>query len=263
MATFEQLKTFTTQKRAFEYLLEISFGVTKIDGPMLLAKGTGLQDFLSGKETPLGFKNLEIPHSLAKWKRHFLYHSSSKGIVIDMRAVRQDEVEDATHSYYVDQFDFEKVINPDQRNITFLKEQIQLLWTLIREMHPSPDEWPEFITFADACDEQKEDELVTKHKAVAIIGIDGSYGRSPDYDDWTLNYDILVYHPTEKRKALELSSGGIRVTKEVLLNQSSSARDDEYFNSLDLYPLTFGGGIGQSRLLMFWNNIDHINNVRP
>lgn len=253
----------------------------------------------------MGNKQMEIVQSLAKWKRMALADygiSTGYGLYTDMNALRPDDDIDAIHSVYVDQWDWEQVISEDNRNLEYLKSVVREIYSaikrtefLIHETYPSivpclPDE----ITFVHAEDllkmypdltaQEREVEIAKKHKAVFIIGIGATLadgkphsGRAPDYDDWStptseshqgLNGDIIVWDSV-RQSSLELSSMGIRVSKESLLRQleikGCMERKDLYWHKRLLngdFPQTIGGGIGQSRLCMFLLKKAHIGEVQ-
>ena len=253
----------------------------------------------------MGNKQMEIVQSLAKWKRMALADygiSTGYGLYTDMNALRPDDDIDAIHSVYVDQWDWEQVISEDNRNLEYLKSVVREIYSaikrtefLIHETYPSivpclPDE----ITFVhtedllkmypDLSAQEREVEIAKKHKAVFIIGIGASLadgkphsGRAPDYDDWStptseshqgLNGDIIVWDSV-RQSSLELSSMGIRVSRESLLRQleikGCMERKDLYWHKRLLngdFPQTIGGGIGQSRLCMFLLKKAHIGEVQ-
>ncbi len=253
----------------------------------------------------MGNKQMEIVQSLAKWKRMALADygiSTGYGLYTDMNALRPDDDIDAIHSVYVDQWDWEQVISEDKRNLEYLKSVVREIYSaikrtefLIHETYPSivpclPDE----ITFVhtedllkmypDLTAQEREVEIAKKHKAVFIIGIGATLadgkphsGRAPDYDDWStptseshqgLNGDIIVWDSV-RQSSLELSSMGIRVSKESLLRQleikGCMERKDLYWHKRLLngdFPQTIGGGIGQSRLCMFLLKKAHIGEVQ-
>jgi len=241
-------------------------------------------------------KTVEIVHSLAKWKRQALADyglHSGEGLYTDMNAIRKDEELDNTHSIYVDQWDWELIITENDRTIDFLKQTVKKIYRAFRRIQDLvtrrypwlPQNLPNEITFfttkeleqlyPDLTPEEREHAITKKYKAVFIIGIghDLTNGqphgtRAPDYDDWNLNGDILFWYD-QLDIALELSSMGIRVDKESLLSQMSKkdVQDRlhlEYHQLLvnDKLPLTIGGGIGQSRLCMFFLNKVHIGQVQ-
>lgn len=282
----------------------------RVSAPKFLVSNKGLLDDLAGTQTPVSFKvkflkeDIEIVHSLAKWKRVILGDFKfpiGKGLYTDMDAIRKDEDVDSTHSVYVDQWDWEKVITKEQRNIKFLKKIVKQIYSSIyktkkelNKKYPNLKQaLPKEIQFIHSEDlqalypkltpKEREDKITEKYKAVFIIGIgrdliDGKPHdiRATDYDDWStiekgkpgLNGDILIWDSISK-KSLELSSMGIRVNKESLLFQLEEKKEMHKLK-LDYHkriisnklPLTIGGGIGQSRLCMFLLEKTHIGEVQ-
>ncbi|MCK5153556.1 MAG: aspartate--ammonia ligase [Spirochaetales bacterium] len=303
----------TFVKKIFGKKLESYLNLTKISSPLFTSADSGVQDNLNGTENAVSFKiknngsiNYEIVHSLAKWKRSALGRFNAEpgqGIVTDMKALRPDEPDltSSIHSVYVDQWDWEKVIEPGDRNLDFLKTNVRKIFQSLKGTEERVNEefgikgiLPEEISFVhteelvekwpDKTPRERED-LITREKgAVFIIGIggelpDGSIhdGRAPDYDDWTsetlegkhgLNGDIMVWNSVLGR-AFELSSMGIRVDRETMLKQLE-IRDEMARCELDWHkdllegnlPQTIGGGIGQSRLVMFILQKHHIGEVQ-
>lgn len=295
----------------FQTQLSVALNLRRVTAPILVRSGTGINDDLNGLERPVSFEikngnrmKVEIVQSLAKWKRLALAELEMKigdGLYTDMNALRPDEILDNTHSVYVDQWDWERVISSGQRNLDFLKYIVRKIYRVIHETeiymhHQYPvilPILPEEIAFVHAgalareypgmTPREREDTVCRKHGAVFIIGIgapldDGQPhdGRAPDYDDWTsdngegrgLNGDILVWYPVLNR-SLELSSMGIRVDADSLELQLDLTRTLErrslYFHRLLLageLPLSIGGGIGQSRLCMFCLRKAHIGEVQ-
>lgn len=292
--------------------LRKSLNLTRVTAPMLVEAGTGINDDLNGFERPLGFstkaldgRRVEVVQSLAKWKRLKLADAGiepGRGIVTDMRAIRPDEVLSHIHSLYVDQWDWEMVMEPQQRNLEFLQLIVTRLYAAIRdteqyvstlypEIRPSLPASIKFIhaedlqaQFPHLSPRERETEATKEHGAVFIIGIGGKLadgephdGRAPDYDDWSsetlpgkhgLNGDIVVWNPV-LQSAYELSSMGIRVDAESLVRQLSIADAEQrmglYFHTRLLkgeLPQTIGGGIGQSRLAMFLLRKSHIGEVQ-
>ncbi|WP_397601300.1 aspartate--ammonia ligase [Silvanigrella sp.] len=301
------VKTFFPQK------LSESLSLLKVSAPLFVEKGTGINDDLNGIEYPVSFKipeysdlkTIEVVQSLAKWKRMMLKIYDipvGEGLYADMRAIRPCDKIDATHSAYVDQWDWEITIHKDQRELSFLKETVEKIYKSIKETEMELSEkfsdfkpiLPEKIKFIHSEEllelypqlspYDREREICKKHGAVFLIGIGGKLkngqphdGRAPDYDDWTtetsekykgLNGDILVWHP-KLESSFELSSMGIRVDREALLKQLSltgqKSRLQFLFHSMlekGELPLSLGGGIGQSRLVMFLLNKGHISQVQ-
>lgn len=292
-------------KDFFERGLADALELTRISAPLFVVKETGLNDNLNGVERPVGFdmldnpgKNIEIVHSLAKWKRMALKRYGiqvGKGIYADMNAVRRDEELDNTHSIYVDQWDWERVISREERNrgLEFLKEIVNKIYKVFlateavvnMKYHQLKTVLPNeiyFITSQELEDmypnlspKERENEITKKHNAVFIMQIgkvlkggEKHDGRAPDYDDWDLNGDILVYNQVLDQ-AYELSSMGIRVDKESLERQlkisGNEDRKNLNFHKMllnDELPLTIGGGIGQSRICMFLLQKAHIGEVQ-
>ena len=299
-------------KDFFSKNLAASLRLRRVTAPVIVPAGLGINDDLNGVEKPVSFKakamngqSLEVVQSLAKWKRltlHTLKIEAGSGIYTDMNALRPDEITDATHSIYVDQWDWEKRITPGQRNAEFLRSTVKKIYQEIRKTENMIyDEFieidpilPEKITFFHSEDlamlyptltvKQREHEVCKKHRAVFIEGIgyplvDGKPhdGRAPDYDDWStlredgrrgLNGDILVWNPV-LQSAFELSSMGIRVNASAMATQlemsACSQRKKLWFHQQLLkgvLPESIGGGIGQSRLCMYLLRKAHIGEVQ-
>lgn len=290
-------------KDLFERRLAHHLNLMRISAPLYVSKSSGLNDDLNGIERPVGFdimeikgEEYEIVHSLAKWKRMALkrYHFNiGKGIYTDMNAIRRDEVLDNLHSCYVDQWDWEKIIAKEHRTIDFLKMTVRNIMKALKETEKELDivfenlvpfiqEDVFFITTQELEDlypkltpKQREYEIVKKHKTVFLMQIGDKLaseqkhdGRAPDYDDWKLNGDILLYYPILDT-VLEISSMGIRVDKNALQEQLKKAGCEERiqlpFHQMlmhDELPLTIGGGIGQSRICLILLNKAHIGEVQ-
>lgn len=299
-------------KDFFESNLGTELNLTRVTAPLFVQSGTGINDDLNGIELPVSFGvkgipgvRAEIVQSLAKWKRlqlGVLGMSPGYGLYTDMNAIRPDEVLDNTHSLYVDQWDWERVIEARDRNTEFLQKIVRKIYsTLKRTEHFICEEHsgiepilPEEITFVHAQEllerypgstpKQREAQFVREHGAVFIIGIGGTLsdgtihdGRAPDYDDWStsgadgypgLNGDILVWHPVLEM-AFELSSMGIRVDKQSLmrqleLRQCTPRAELMWHKALlnDKMPLSIGGGIGQSRLCMYFLRKAHVGEIQ-
>ena len=290
-------------KDFFEDKLANVLNLTRVSAPLFLESSSGLNDNLNGVERPVSFdmiaienSNIEIVHSLAKWKRFALHRynfSAGSGLYTDMNAIRRDEELDNLHSIYVDQWDWEKVITKEERNVETLKTTVEKIFSVFKATedficseYPNIEKTlPDQITFITSQELEdmyptltskgREDAICRKHKAVFIIGIGDTLksgkkhdGRSPDYDDWSLNGDILFYNPLFDT-AVELSSMGIRVDKKALDYQlKKSGCDDRrelpFHKALfeDKLPLTMGGGIGQSRICMFFLRKAHIGEVQ-
>lgn len=292
-------------KDTFERRLAEQLRLTRVSAPLFLLKNTGLNDNLNGIEKPVSFTSfelnndneIEIIHSLAKWKRDALhrYHfEQHTGLYTDMNAIRKDEELDNIHSMYVDQWDWEMVISKEDRNMDYLKGIINKIYNALLDVeflmirhYPQlgasilPDEIF-FITsqeleylFPTLAPKEREKEIVRNKKAVCILQIGDILksgkkhdGRAPDYDDWSLNADILVYN-TQLDDALEISSMGIRVDDKTLIEQLEKANANErlslpYHQNIinHVLPLSIGGGIGQSRLCMFFLRKAHIGEVQ-
>lgn len=287
-------------KDHFEGALAEALDLTRVSAPMMVYKETGLNDDLSGVERPVGFeldgRSVEVVHSLAKWKRQALARYGiglEKGLYTDMNALRRDERLDPLHSIYVDQWDWEKVISHEMRDLETLKSTVQKIYACIKStlgvlQHEFPaltQKLPEEIFFLESqaledlypqlTPKEREQAICQKLGAVFIIGIGAPLtsgmphdGRAPDYDDWLLNGDILVWHAPLKC-ALELSSMGIRVDRHRLMAQllasGQTHRQGLPFHKALLsghLPQTIGGGIGQSRLCMFLLEKVHIGEVQ-
>ena len=275
----------------------------RISAPLFVEKSSGLNDNLNGVERPVNFhiaaqgdREAEIVQSLAKWKRYALQKYGFKpgeGLYTDMSAIRQDETTDNIHSIYVDQWDWEKIITRDERNLETLKENVRIVYKVLRKtekyMSIHYDYIEEilphdifFVTtseleemFPDYSPKEREYYIAKAKGAVCIMQIGETLengkphdGRAPDYDDWSLNADIVVYYPVLDI-ALELSSMGIRVDKKALLDQLQKAGCPEraelpYHKAVinGELPLTIGGGIGQSRICMFFLRKAHIGEVQ-
>lgn len=290
-------------KDFFESKLADTLNLTRVSAPLFLENASGLNDNLNGIERPVSFdmlaikdSDIEIVHSLAKWKRFALNRYKFKagfGLYTDMNAIRRDEELDNLHSIYVDQWDWEKVINKEDRNLNTLKDTVRKIFSVFKatenfvsnEYKSIEKILPEDITFIttqeledmypNLTSKERENAICKEHKAVFILGIGDTLksgekhdGRSPDYDDWTLNGDILFYDPLFD-SAIELSSMGIRVDKNALEYQlQKSGCEDRrtlpFHKALleDKLPLTMGGGIGQSRICMFFLRKAHIGEVQ-
>ena len=298
-------------KDFFQQNLSSELRLRRVTAPLFVLKGQGINDDLSGKERPVSFpiKDLddsyaEIVHSLAKWKRLTLADQkieSGFGIYTDMNAIRSDEELGNLHSLYVDQWDWELVMNESERNLDFLKEIVTriyaamvrteyMVYEMFPQIRPALPKNIEFIHSEDLLQrypnlnpKEREDAITKEYKAVFIIGIGGllSNGekhdnRAPDYDDWVtptnghkgLNGDLLVWDNVLDR-AVELSSMGIRVNPETMLKQleltGAEDRKNLYFHKRLLnneLPLCIGGGIGQSRLCMFYLRKAHIGEIQ-
>lgn len=290
-------------KDTFQRELAAALCLQRVSAPLFVRPESGLNDNLNGVERPVSFdapaiggKNLEIVHSLAKWKRMALgkyQFMPGEGLYTDMNAIRRDEETDNLHSMYVDQWDWEKVITKEQRNEQTLKDTVKAIYEALRRTQRavcekfSVDEQPlpeeiSFMTTQELEDlypslspKERENEIIKEKKALFLMQIGGKLksgqkhdGRAPDYDDWKLNGDIIVEYPL-LGIAYELSSMGIRVDEDSLVSQCKEAgceeRLDMEFHQKLLkrqLPYTIGGGIGQSRLCMFLLGKAHIGEVQ-
>ena len=289
-------------RHTFEKGLQDALHLKRVSAPLIVSPDTGINDDLNGIERPVSFDIKEdtstgqIVHSLAKWKRMALYQygfSVGEGLYTDMNAIRRDEVMDNLHSIYVDQWDWEKVISKEERNMETLQYTVRKVYAALREteeyisrrynyIDPILPEEITFITsqelenlYPSSTPKEREYKIVKEKGAVFIsqIGkelISGEKhdGRAPDYDDWELNGDIIVYYPVLDI-ALELSSMGIRVDEEALERQLGLAgcpeRAELDFQKALLnheLPYTIGGGLGQSRICMYCLRKAHIGEVQ-
>ena len=290
-------------KDTFERELASELKLSRVTSTLFVPANSGINDDLNGVERPVSFevggmnnKKMEVVQSLAKWKRMTLADHGFEegfGLYTDMNAIRPDDLMDNIHSIYVDQWDWELIMKKDQYNVQFLKSTVRKIYEalkrtefLVSENYPAcKPTLPQDITFIDSSELQKqypnlnpvqrEHEAAKKYGAIFVIGIgwplaDGVKhgGRAPDYDNWSLNGDLIVWNSVLE-DSLELSSMGIRVNKEVLLKQLEAAgkmeRKDLYWHKRLLngeYPQTIGGGIGQSRICMFLLHKAHIGEVQ-
>ncbi len=303
-----QLDRYDTQraiayiKQTFQEEFALALNLKRVSAPLFVTENSGLNDNLNGYERPVTFDvpavgaDAQIVHSLAKWKRLALKKyefSVGNGLYTDMNAIRRDEELDNLHSIYVDQWDWEKVITKESRNVHYLKKVVSAIVKAIcdtndrlKVRYPSLSSslCPEvsFVTtqeledmYPDMTASQRENAYVREHKTAFIMQIGGALrsgkphdGRAPDYDDWSLNGDIFFWNDVLDR-AIEISSMGIRVDSESLDRQLTiSGCDDrrnlEFHKMLlnDELPLTIGGGIGQSRLCMLMLGCAHIGEVQ-
>ena len=289
-------------KDLFEKELAYALDLTRVSAPLFVYADSGLNDNLNGVERPVSFdspsydKEIEIVQSLAKWKRMALAHynfSAGTGLYTDMNAIRRDEVPDHLHSIYVDQWDWEKIITSADRTMDYLKRTVL---TIVHTLHLVQKEiikdFPQlepyviddvyFITtselekkYPNLSPKKRENAIARDYKVVFISQIGWPLangkphdGRAPDYDDWLLNGDLLVYHPILD-EAVEVSSMGIRVNKESLVKQLEYKNNADrlkfsYHQAIlnDKLPLTIGGGIGQSRICLVLLNKIHIGEVQ-
>ena len=290
-----------TVKDFFQQTLAQKLNLLRVSAPIFVDPRSGLNDNLNGVERPVSFDirgqegNAEIVHSLAKWKRYALKKydfSMGEGLYTDMVAIRRDEDVDNIHSVYVDQWDWEKIISKEERNMDTLIHVVRTIYSVLRKtekyMAVQYDYIEEilpkeicFVTtqelvdmYPDLTPKEREYKIVKEKGAVFLMQVgkmlsngERHDGRAPDYDDWELNGDILVYYPVLDI-ALELSSMGIRVDEEALDRQLTEAGCDDR-RDLDFQkailnkelPYTIGGGIGQSRICMFFLRKAHIGEV--
>ena len=290
-------------KEFFQQNLSTELRLRRVTAPLFVLKGLGINDDLNGVERPvtfpikdLGDAKAEVVHSLAKWKRLTLAEYDIEpgyGIYTDMNAIRADEELDNLHSLYVDQWDWEAVITREERTLAHLKDVVERIYAAIlrteyltcetygaikpflpRQIHFVHSE--ELLQmYPDLTPKEREDAICKKYGAVFIIGIGGKLsdgkkhdGRAPDYDDWQLNGDILMWNPVLEC-AFEISSMGIRVDEASLDRQLTLAgcddRRDLPFHKMLLHgelPLTMGGGIGQSRVCMLMIGTCHVGEVQ-
>ncbi len=308
--TMEQAITYL--KNIFPEILARDLRLRRVTAPLFVLSGTGINDDLNGVERAVSFpvkdmgeRRAEVVHSLAKWKRMKLAAykiAPGYGLYTDMNAIRADEELDNIHSLYVDQWDWERTMRPEERTLDYLCGTVRAIYAALKEVeeevydlfpHITPC-LPDEITFIQAEDllarypkltpKERENEAAKEHGAVFIIGIGHALshgerhdGRAPDYDDWStptggghhgLNGDIIVWNPVLD-SVLELSSMGIRVDAEALRRQlemtGEERRADMDFHKALLegrLPLSIGGGIGQSRLCMFYLRCAHIGEVQ-
>lgn len=300
---YDTQRAIGTVKRLFADTLCATLNLYRVSAPLFVEASTGLNDDLNGVERKVTFDTkdsgieVQVVQSLAKWKRKALKDYGfrvGKGLYCDMNAIRRDEDMDNLHSIYVDQWDWEKVITREERTIEYLKQTVQkivdavcgtldeLKWqfpalervrlcreTAFATAQELEDQWPALTP------KERENAFAKAHGTVFIIGIGGALrsgrphdGRAPDYDDWTLNGDLLFWNET-LGCALELSSMGIRVDADALARQLSIAGCRERaalpFHKMlltDELPLTIGGGIGQSRLCMLLLGKAHVGEVQ-
>ena len=303
LGLYDTQKAIGLIKTVFQEKLSLALHLNRVTAPLFVPQGSGLNDDLNGVERPVQFDvpclddHAEVVHSLAKWKRFALYkygYRPGQGLVTDLNALRRDEELDTPHSSYVDQWDWERVITKENRTLEFLQETVcdivdavcatsdELRWKFpaLKVIRLNRD--VTFFTSQELEDlypnktpKERENIITRAHGTVCIMQIGGKLksgekhdGRAPDYDDWTLNCDILFWHKTLEC-ALELSSMGIRVDADAMRRQLAEAgcpeRAELPFHKLLLdgtLPLTMGGGIGQSRLCMLLLGKAHIGEVQ-
>ena len=290
-------------KDFFEVALAKALNLTRVSAPLFVTPESGLNDNLNGVERPVKFgikeqndREVEIVHSLAKWKRMALKKygfGTGEGLYTDMTAIRRDEDTDNLHSIYVDQWDWERVIEKSERNEETLKSIVKKIYGAIEETEDYLcNKYPEierilpteikFVTTQELLDrwpdktpKERESLIAKEYGAVFLMKIGGALGsgekhdgRAPDYDDWELNGDIIVYFPVLE-SSIELSSMGIRVDENSLMKQLKIAdcmeRAELPFQKAILnkeLPYTIGGGIGQSRICMFFLRRAHVGEVQ-
>ncbi len=289
-------------KDTFQQSLSFALTLDRVTAPLIVPKDSGINDDLNGVERKVEFSikeietNAEVVQSLAKWKRMALYrygYKPGEGIYTDMNAIRRDDNVDNIHSIFVDQWDWEKVITAEDRNIEFLKDTVRsIVKAIVYTKRQVTLRYPQinnpinedvfFITTQELLDKYpdldtkaREDAIVKEHGTVFIMGIGAPLsngephdGRAPDYDDWSLNGDLMVWNEVLGH-ALEISSMGIRVDSKSLASQLKAANAEDRmkfeFHKLiaeGTMPLTIGGGIGQSRLCMFLLEKAHIGEVQ-
>ena len=302
LSVYELQRAIEFIKSNFQTNLCNALNLRRVSAPLFVEQNSGLNDDLNGVERPVGFDipdvglNAQVVHSLAKWKRlalkRYEFHVG-KGLVTDMNAIRRDEVVDNLHSVYVDQWDWEKVIAREDRTVEYLKRTVRDIVGAVCEtndalgvafpcLHTKIEREVFFITtqeledmFPDKTPKERENAIVRAHGTVFLMQIGGKLrsgkphdGRAPDYDDWALNGDILVWNPVLEC-AFEISSMGIRVDEESMARQLKLAGCEERrelpFHKMLLageLPLTMGGGIGQSRVCMLMIGTCHIGEVQ-
>jgi len=286
-------------KDNFEQMLAKKLNLTRVSAPLLVRPETGLNDNLNGIEETVSFKvsnmNTEIVQSLAKWKRHALARyefSPNTGLYTDMNAIRKDETLDAIHSVYVDQWDWEKIILKEDRNKKVLFKTVRDIYSVVYKLanklevkYGFKNDLPKSITFISSKDllkkypnmtsKERENAFIKECKAGFIYQIGAKLangmphdGRAADYDDWSLNGDILLYNEVLD-SAFEISSMGIRVDEVSLVKQLKAKNelyklDNPYCKDIieGRLPYTIGGGIGQSRLCMYYLKKAHIGEVQ-
>ena len=289
-------------KDTFQQALSFALTLDRVTAPLIVSRDSGINDDLNGVERKVEFSikeietNAEVVQSLAKWKRMALYrygYKPGEGIYTDMNAIRRDDNVDNVHSIFVDQWDWEKVIRPEDRNVEYLKDTVRsIVKAIVYTKRTISLRYPQinnpikedvfFITAQELLDmypdldhKSRENKIVKEHGTVFIMGIGGALsddkphdGRAPDYDDWALNGDLMIWDEV-LGCALEVSSMGIRVNSASLSSQlkTAGAEDRMKFNYHKMIadgtlPLTIGGGIGQSRLCMLLLEKAHIGEVQ-
>ncbi len=302
LSVYELQRAIEFIKSNFQVNLGNALNLRRVSAPLFVEENSGLNDNLNGYERPVSFDipdvgaNAQVVHSLAKWKRLALKRyefNVGKGLFTDMNAIRRDEALDNLHSVYVDQWDWEKVISREDRNEAYLKRTVRdivgavcetndALGVAFPSLHTKLSRDVFFITtqqledlYPDKTPKERENAIVREHPTVFLMQIGDKLksgqphdGRAPDYDDWTLNGDILMWNPVLEC-AFEISSMGIRVDEAAMDRQLHLAGCDDRrelpFHKMLLsgqLPLTMGGGIGQSRLCMLMIGTCHIGEVQ-
>ena len=302
MDLYRTQKAISFIKQTFQARLASALNLKRVSAPLFVTEASGLNDNLNGTERPVSFdvpavgESVQVVHSLAKWKRlalHEYHFYVGNGLYTDMNAIRRDEELDNIHSIYVDQWDWERVITREDRTLDYLKDVAQKIVNVICDTNELLKvDFPELTVnlnrnmfaittaeledmYPDLTPKEREDAITKKHGTVLLMQIGGKLkngkphdGRAPDYDDWSLNGDILFYNQVLGR-AFEISSMGIRVDAEALDRQLTERGCDDR-RSLPFHkallngelPLTIGGGIGQSRLCMLMMGSAHIGEVQ-
>ena len=303
LSVYEMQRAIEFIKSNFQVNLGQALNLRRVSAPLFVREDSGLNDNLNGVERPVSFDipdvgaNGQVVHSLAKWKRLALKRyefNVGKGLFTDMTAIRRDEEVDNLHSVYVDQWDWEKVISREDRNVNYLKQTVRAIVGAVAEtndalqiafpsLHTQIDREVYFVTtqeledrWPDLTPKERENAICREHHTVFLMQIGDNLkrsgkphdGRAPDYDDWSLNGDILLYNPLLD-SAFEISSMGIRVD-EASMDYQLNARGCNERRELPFHkmllngelPLTIGGGIGQSRLCMIMIDTCHIGEVQ-
>ena len=303
LSVYEMQRAIEFIKSNFQVNLGQALNLRRVSAPLFVREDSGLNDNLNGVERPVSFDipdvgaNGQVVHSLAKWKRLALKRyefNVGKGLFTDMNAIRRDEEVDNLHSVYVDQWDWEKVISREDRNVNYLKQTVRAIVGAVAEtndalqiafpsLHTQIDREVYFVTtqeledrWPDLTPKERENAICREHHTVFLMQIGDNLkrsgkphdGRAPDYDDWSLNGDILLYNQLLD-SAFEISSMGIRVDEAAMdyqLNaRGCNERRELPFHNMLLngeLPLTIGGGIGQSRLCMIMIGTCHIGEVQ-
>ena len=302
LSVYEMQRAIEFIKSNFQTNLSNALNLRRVSAPLFVDENSGLNDNLNGHERPVSFDipdvgvNAVVVHSLAKWKRLALKQyefNIGKGLVTDMNAIRREEEVDNIHSIYVDQWDWEKVIARKNRTVDYLEDTVRAIMGAVCEtndalgvafpsLHTRIERDVYFITtqeledrYPDLTPKERENAVCKEHKTVFLMQIGKTLrsgkkhdGRAPDYDDWDLNGDILVWNDV-LGQALEISSMGIRVDEESMARQLKLAGCEDRaslpFHKLLLngeLPLTMGGGLGQSRICMLMIGVCHIGEVQ-